>query len=86
MKSKKQKMSFGPLIAVSIIAAIVALVTFTGVQIEKPKDVNTDPQTGPVFFDRTNQNVYKVCDGTTLVYVIDKGGSAVANSSECRKK
>lgn len=52
---------------------------------EKPPSTNRDPLVGPVFFDKTNDKLYKVCDGTTLVYVIDTGGSAVANSPECRK-
>ena len=52
---------------------------------EKPPSTNTNPLVGPVYFDSTNDKLYKVCDGTTLVYVIDTGGSAVANSPECRK-
>lgn len=73
-------------LSATAVAVLFGLFSFLGIQTEKPINTNTDPHVGPVFFDDTNKNVYKVCDGTTLVYVIDHGGSAVANSPECRKK
>jgi len=43
---------------------------------------NKDPNAGPVFFTDT---MYKVCDGTTLVYKSPTGLYAIPNSPECAK-
>ena len=74
-------------VAAGIVMVLAALLSSSGTlfYIEKPPSTNTNPLVGPVFFDNTNDKLYKVCDGTTLIYVIDTGGSAVANSPECRK-
>jgi hypothetical protein len=40
----------------------------------------TDPKKGDVILSDTSR---KYCDGTTLVYEIDRGGTAIPNSPEC---
>lgn len=46
------------------------------------KPVITDPRKGVV---SVTEYTSKYCDGTTLVYEIDRGGTAVPNSPECEK-
>lgn len=46
---------------------------------------NTDPRQGRVYLNKGNHINYKYCDGTTLVYVIRKGGSVIPDSPECQR-
>jgi hypothetical protein len=42
----------------------------------------TDPRKGVVSLSEYSN---KYCDGTTLVYEIDRGGTAIPNSPECQR-
>lgn len=63
-------------VSVALIAGLtVVLVIATGGGYH-----GNDPRVGTVWLDNSNS---KRCDGTTLVYSIDRGGSTIPNSPEC---
>lgn len=61
----------------------VTLITGLCVALAGCSNDNKDPKQGPVSITET---IYKVCDGTTLIYVKSPNGlDAITNSPECVK-
>lgn len=65
----------------AIAGALLAAVTLSGAVACAGGQPNRDPRKGWVDID--DGYAYKKCDGTTLVYEINRGGSVVPNSPEC---
>ncbi len=64
-----------------IVFTISAMAIFVIVKDDHMPPPNTDPRNGIVYI---NGWTTKQCDGTTLVYTIDRGGNAITNSPECQ--
>lgn len=72
--------AFIALVAASLLAALIYnIVNYKGSGITGD-DGNTDPRQGKVYL---NHYDYKYCDGSNLVYKLNRAGSVVPNSPEC---
>lgn len=62
-------------------ATLVVAIGLSACGADQYSDGNKDPHRGWV---KVSNYTWKKCDGTTMVYEIDRGGSTVPNSPECR--
>lgn len=81
-RMKRLLVACGLVLVAAVVGTIMVFGSVTPAISNPP--ANTDPRVGPVDVAR---NVYKICDGTTLLYINDDGDAgglaAIVHSSEC---